>query len=123
MSALSSVIFLLLPVYLCVASFFVNFVSSPQNFTIDELPFVVTIKHSDLSEEPQMKEKERTKAKQKSQQKQWNFTESPQNSPQQPKQQQYIQEMKSQIENSSSGIQGTSENATMLRTYLNKDSN
>ncbi|EAZ87905.1 hypothetical protein [Crocosphaera chwakensis] len=123
MSALSSVVFLLVPVYFLVASFFVTFVSSPQNFTIDELPFVVIIDHSDLSEEPQMKGQEPIKVKQKSKKKQWNFTESQQNSQQQPKQQQYIQEMKSQIENSSSGIQGTSENATMLRTYLNKDNN
>lgn len=117
MSALSSVVFLLLPVYCLVASFFVNFVSSPQKFTIDQLPFVVVIDHSDLSEESPIK------PKQKSTKKQWDFTESKQNSQQQPKQQQYIQEMKSQIENSSSGIQGTSENATMLRTYLNNDSN
>lgn len=123
MSALSSVVLLLLPVYIFVASFFVNFIASPQNFTIDKLPFVVTIHHSDLSEEGKIKKKEPKKADKKSQKKQWNFTESQQNSQQQTPQQPYIQQMKSQIESSSSAIQGTSENATILRTYFKKDNN
>ncbi|ACB53520.1 unknown [Crocosphaera subtropica ATCC 51142] len=123
LSALSSIVFLFLPVYFFFANLFVNFISSPHNFTIDELPFVVTIHHSDVSEDAAVNNKDKKENDKKSHTKKWDFTESQYNSQQPTKQQPYNQQMKSQIEQSSSGIRGTSEDATLLRIYLNKGNN
>ncbi|MDJ0662039.1 MAG: hypothetical protein QNJ42_21510 [Crocosphaera sp.] len=121
-SGLFSVISLAFSVYLFFASFSVNFIPPTQNFTIDELPFVVTISHHDLSEDSQMNEEPQAEKenKKKSQKKQWQFTDSQPNMQNQSKQQPYIQQMKSQLENSSSATQGTAENSTMLKIYLHQ---
>ena len=125
-SGISIILSCLLSFTYFLPSLSINFILSTHQFSIDDLPFVVAVEKDNTTESLSKKSDKTGKVKQasknKSEKKQWKFTESPK-LPQNQVKQGYMSEMKSRLEQSSSAVQGTSENATMLKVYLNQQGN
>ncbi|MEA5511374.1 hypothetical protein VB715_16490 [Crocosphaera sp. UHCC 0190] len=74
----------------------------------------LSLKSSDTQDREMKAEKSEKEDNKQSQKKQWQFTDTPQEFLEQQPKSQRMEEMKSQIEQSSSAVQGTEESSTML---------